>query len=106
MIPFASENDMERIKKGKAIVWFSVPTCPPCKMIEPFMFSAYQRLKDNAIFLRVNVEENRKIADRFDVINVPTVILFENGVEVGRFDAIRSGKELEKNIEKFVKGGE
>jgi thioredoxin 1 len=66
--------------------------CPPCLVIAPVL-EAFIHENDGAILLarvEVDVDDNMKLAGRYKVRGFPTVILFEQGQEVGRFSGART----------------
>jgi thiol-disulfide isomerase/thioredoxin len=90
--------DRERVDKviqddNLVVVWFSVPNCPPCKMIEPFMEEASE-IFERVRFYRLDVEKFPDAADNFEVTNVPTLVFFKKGKEIRRLDAITGKKEV------------
>jgi len=74
---------------GKPILLhFYSNNCPPCKMLDTRAFKDEEviaALSDQIISLKINVDKNRSIADRYEVIRWPTdVYLHPNGDEIGR----------------------
>lgn len=61
------------------VVDFFAVWCGPCKRLAPLLEAASHELKDIEIY-KVDVEKLESIADKYEVINLPTVFLFKNGV--------------------------
>lgn len=72
-------NDYERL-----IVDFWAPWCTPCRILEPVLHELAEVYAGKITFGRLNVDENPRTAARFNVMSIPTLIMFENGVEVNR----------------------
>ena len=64
----------------KQYLYFSAPWCGPCRMLGPIM----ERVNNTIPVQKVNVDENSELAMEYNVRNVPTVVLLENGQEVKR----------------------
>ena len=70
-------------------LYFSAPWCGPCRMLGPIM----ERVNTKIPVQKVNVDEQSDKAIQFNVRNVPTVVLLENGQEVRRFVGVRQESE-------------
>ena len=92
-----NEKDFDsHIKKGKWIVDFWASWCGPCKMMAPHFDSAAKELKGKVNFAKVNVDENYEISNKFEIMSIPTTILFENGEVVhASVGAMDKGQILE-----------
>lgn len=61
------------------IVDFWAPWCGPCQILAPIMDQIAQDLSGKAKVVKVNVDENPQLAQTYQVVSIPTVILFQNG---------------------------
>jgi len=73
----------------KQYLYFSAPWCGPCRMLGPVM----ERVNNSIPVQKVNVDENSEMAQQYNVRNIPTVVLLENGQEVKRIVGARSEAE-------------
>lgn len=64
----------------KQYLYFSAPWCGPCRMLGPVM----ERVNNTIPVQKVNIEEQSALAQQYNVRNIPTVVLLENGQEVKR----------------------
>ena len=61
------------------IVDFWAPWCRPCRAIEPILTEIASAHADRVKLVRVNLDENLGVPSRYDVLSLPTVILFSGG---------------------------
>jgi len=60
------------------IVDFWAPWCGPCRVVSPILEELNGEREDLRV-VKVNVDENQAIAARYDILPIPTMILFKNG---------------------------
>ena len=75
--------------KGYALVDFWATWCPPCRMMAPVLESAEQQLGDKINFLKVDVDEQQQLAAEFDIMSIPTLVVFKDGKPVKRMSGYR-----------------
>lgn len=69
--------------KGTVLVDFWAPWCMPCRMLSPVVDAVGEEVT-NAKVAKINVDEQESLAARFDVMSIPTLIVFKDGKEVNR----------------------
>lgn len=74
--------------KGYALVDFWATWCPPCRMMAPVLESAEQQLGDKINFVKVDVDE-QQLATEFDIMSIPTLVVFKDGKPVKRMSGYR-----------------
>ena len=75
--------------KGYALVDFWATWCPPCRMMAPVLESAEQQLGDKINFVKVDVDEQQQLAAEFDILSIPTLVVFKDGKPVKRMSGYR-----------------
>jgi thioredoxin 1 len=70
--------------KLPVLVDFWAPWCGPCRMIAPAVEQVAQNYAGRARVVKVNVDENPKLARQFQVMSIPTLMVFKNGQPVKR----------------------
>lgn len=69
---------------GLVLVDFWAPWCAPCRQLAPHVEAVAQELSDKLKVYKVNVDDDKIISDSYNVRNIPTILLFKNGVLVDR----------------------
>ena len=76
-----SQDDFEAVvvkTPGKVLVDFWAEWCGPCRMVGPVLDEIAGDYPDVA-FVKLNVDEAPEVAQRYGVMNIPTVLAFEGG---------------------------
>ena len=80
------------------ILLFKMLTCGPCKLLSK-LFTQLNIEKEDII---LDEDENEKLADKYNVKSVPTVIVLNNeGEELGRFVGSRNKEQLLEELNKY-----
>lgn len=99
-----SEDKFDEIlSKNKVVVidcW--ADWCAPCHLYEPIFKKIAGKYKDKAFFGRLNVDENQKLADKYNVLNIPTTLIFVNGQLKDSLVGAVDENTLEDTIKKYI----
>jgi len=77
--------------------------CPPCRALAPTFEELAKQYDGRVRFLKLNVDENQQVPQRFGIKGIPTLVFFDGGREVERVVGASSKAALERVVDKYVK---
>ena len=94
----------EKVLKSSlpVLIDFWAPWCGPCKMAEPSLEELSVFYDGKIQIVKMNVDENGTVPNRYGVMSIPTTILFKNGTESGRQIGFSGKQAFEDLIKKGV----
>lgn len=100
-VELITTSEFNEIQKGDdlIVVDFYAEWCPPCKMLGPILEEISNEETSPKIF-KVNIEEQKELAEKYAISSLPTVIFFKDGKEVDKFVGLLTKEEIEKYISK------
>jgi thioredoxin 1 len=84
------------------LVDFWAEWCGPCKMVAPILDEIAKERPGQIRIGKINVDENLELARRFEVMSIPTLILFKDGEPKLRMVGARAKADLIKQIEPYL----
>ncbi len=85
----ASSANFDQLTTGPlTVVDFWAPWCGPCKMMAPVMEKLEEQFGDRIKFVKMNVDGNQKIAQRYKVMSIPSLVLFRDGKAVEKVTGV------------------
>jgi thioredoxin 1 len=81
------------------LVDFWAPWCGPCRMVGPVVEEIANEKVGQLKVSKMNTDDNQQTAIQYNVLSIPTLIVFKNGQEVKRVTGAYPKKRLEAEIE-------
>jgi thioredoxin 1 len=82
------------------LVDFYADWCIPCKEMQPILKQVKNEFKEQIRIVKVNVDRNPNIATFYQIKSIPTLMLFENGVEIWRELGVPSVNDIKSFVNK------
>ena len=97
------KNFNKVIKKHKVvIVKFWASWCVPCSVLKPEFKAAQKELRKKVFFAEYNVDLGGAPLRKYNIVYIPTMVIFKNGKEVSRTTSILSSGEIVNWISKYL----
>ncbi len=99
LAPPATADQVEQLLTGPGLTLldFWQLTCAPCRALEPRL-DAVLRRHPSVRPARIDVDSDLQAPSRFDVLSIPTLLLFRGGTEIARLDGLIRGADIEQAL--------
>ena len=99
---FSDQNFEQEVLKSEkpVLVDFWAAWCGPCQMMGPIIDELSEEMKDKIKIGKLNVDENRETATNYNVMSIPTLIIFKEGKVVKQLVGAQNKDSLRKELEK------
>ena len=84
------------------LVDFWAPWCGPCRMVAPVLEQIAEKYQGRAKVVKVNVDEEQRVAGQMGVRSIPTIALFHNGRAVETVAGARPAEALSRILDKHL----
>ena len=88
--------------ENPVLVDFWAEWCGPCKMIAPILEEIASEQGEKIKITKLNVDEANEIAARFEVMSIPTLIVFDNGVPTKRIVGAKGKAALLEDLGEYL----
>jgi len=102
-IELNSRSDFENvIRDGVTLVDFNAPWCMPCLAQEPIINEVGESYNGKANIATMNIDNNSDVALNLGIQSIPTLIIFKEGLEVGRFVGLQKAETLRQAMDRAL----
>lgn len=84
------------------LVDFFAPWCGPCKIMHPVMEDLAKEYEGKAKVVKVNVDEEQHIAGTFNIMSIPTFIIFKDGKPVKGFMGAQPKESMKQMLDAVI----
>lgn len=84
IVHVTDQNFNEEIANGVVLVDFWATWCGPCKMIAPVLEEIDSEIGDQVKIAKLDVDNNQATAAEYQVMSIPTLLLFKDGQQVAK----------------------
>jgi thioredoxin 1 len=81
------------------LVDFWAPWCGPCRVVHPILEEMATERSEDLRIVSLNVDDNQQTAARYEVLSIPTLILFRDGAEAKRVVGALPKRRLEAELD-------
>jgi thioredoxin 1 len=85
--------------KKPVLVDFWATWCKPCVLVTPIVEELAEEYNGRIDFVKLNTENNPKTPARYNVMSLPTLLIFKNGEPVSHMAGLKQKGEMKKNLE-------
>jgi len=86
------------------LVDFFAPWCGPCQLMAPIIEELAKEYQGKSIKIaKLNIDENSKIAEKYSIMSIPTISLFDKGKVIDQVIGYCAKEDLRQLIDKYLK---
>ena len=100
-VAITDDNFDQNVLKAElpVLVDFWAPWCRPCQMIAPILDELAEEYSQKVSFVRMDVDQNPKTASKYNIMSIPTLIIFKGGEPVSHIVGLRPKAELKGSLD-------
>ncbi len=100
-----SDGNFEQIvlqAERPVLVDFWAAWCAPCRMVAPLVKELAEEYEGRISFAKLDVDQNPKIASKYNIMSIPTLLIFKKGEPVSHIVGFRPKAELKRSLDAIV----
>ena len=96
VISLNEKNFEEEVIKSEkpVLIDFWASWCGPCRMMSPVVDQIAEEMQDTVKVCKINIDEEENLAVKYNVMSIPTFIVFKEGKEAGRSVGVQDKEEI------------
>ncbi len=100
--PLSDAEFAGTVASGATLVDFWAPWCAPCREVSPLVDQLAEQFKGRIAFVRVNVDDNPKTSEAYDILSMPTLLLMKDGKPLDRVIGTLPKAQLETFLQQAL----
>lgn len=102
-LQFTNQNFNQEVLKSDqpVLVDFFADWCGPCQMVAPIIEELAKEYEGKAKIGKVNVDDQKELAQKYGVMSIPTIILFKNGEAIETLVGSQTKERLKELLDKI-----
>ena len=98
-----STFEVESRAQPTVVIDLWAPWCGPCRFVSPILDELAHEFAGRLKVVKVNVDENQRLARRFDAMSIPTIVVLRDGTVVNRIVGAAPKEQLAAQITPYLK---
>ena len=88
--------------KMPVLVDFWAPWCAPCRMVAPVVEELAEEYSSRISFAKVNVDEGQRVAAKYGIRSIPTLLLFNDGKPIHQIVGYKPKEKLKQSLDEAL----
>jgi len=84
------------------LVDFWAPWCGPCQMVTPILEAVAEKMGDKLKVVKMNTDENMNTAQNYQIMAIPSLLVFKKGEVVERIVGVQPQPQLEAQLQEII----
>ncbi len=84
------------------LIDFAAEWCQPCKMMPPILKNVKIQLGSKVRILKIDIDKNQAIAQKYQIQSVPTIMVFKNGNIVFKQSGVMQANQIVQMLQQFL----
>ncbi len=100
-----TDNQFEREvlqSRQPVVVDFWAPWCAPCQIVAPILEELSKEYDSQVKICKVNVDENQRMAAKYQIFSIPSLLFFKDGKIVSQIAGARPAADIKKVIDSLL----